>query len=46
MVHIYENKYPEYIEYEDLDFLLENCPSLKAATALSEMDAHRIAQAA
>ncbi len=33
----YENKHPEYIEYEDLDFLLENCPSLKAATALGEM---------
>ena len=32
-----ENKHPEYIEYEDLDFLLENCPSLKTATALSEM---------
>jgi putative ABC transport system permease protein len=32
----YENKHPAYIEYEDLDFLLENCPSLKAATALSE----------
>ncbi len=31
-----ENKHPEYIEYEDLGFLLENCPSLKAATALSE----------
>lgn len=34
----YENKHPEYIEYEDLGFLLENCPSLKAATALSEMN--------
>ena len=34
----YENKHPAYIEYEDLDFLLENCPSLKAATALSEMN--------
>lgn len=33
-----ENKHPEYIEYEDLDFLLENCPSLKSATALSEMN--------
>ena len=33
----YENKHPEYIEYEDLDFLLENCPSLKTATALGEM---------
>ena len=32
-----ENKHPEYIEYEDLDFLLENCPSLKSAVALSEM---------
>lgn len=32
-----ENKHPEYIEYEDLDFLLENCPSLKSATALGEM---------
>lgn len=34
----YENKHPEYIEYEDLNFLLENCPSLKAATALSEVN--------
>ena len=34
----YENKHPAYIEYEDLDFLLENCPSLKAATALSEVN--------
>ena len=34
----YENKHPEYIEYEDLSFLLENCPSLKSATALSEMN--------
>ena len=33
-----ENKHPEYIEYEDLDFLLENCPSLKAATALSQVN--------
>ena len=33
-----ENKHPEYIEYEDLDFLLENCPSLKTATALGEMN--------
>ena len=41
----YENKHPEYIEYEDLGFLLENCPSLKAATALVRVDAHRIAQA-
>ena len=32
----YENKHPAYIEYEDLDFILENCPALKAATALSE----------
>ena len=32
----YENKHPAYIEYEDLNFLLENCPSLKAATALSQ----------
>ena len=31
-----ENKHPEYIEYEDLAFILENCPSLKAATVLSE----------
>ena len=34
----YENKHPAYIEYEDLEFLLENCPSLKAATALSEVN--------
>ena len=31
------NKHPEYIEYEDLAFILENCPSLKAATALSQL---------
>ena len=31
-----ENKHPVYIEYEDLGFLLENCPSLKDATALSQ----------
>lgn len=30
-----ENKHPEYIEYEDLDVILENCPSLKGATAMS-----------
>ena len=26
------NKVPEFIEYEDLDFILEYCPSLKTAT--------------
>ncbi|MCY4401589.1 MAG: ABC transporter permease [Candidatus Poribacteria bacterium] len=32
-----ENKHPEYIEYEDLAFILETCPSLKTATAQSGM---------
>lgn len=32
------NKHPEYIEYEDLAFIVENCPSLKLATAQSEMN--------
>ncbi len=32
-----ENKHPEYIEYQDLAFILENCPSLKVATAQSGM---------
>ncbi len=30
-----ENKHPEYIEYKDLAFILETCPSLKSATAQS-----------
>ncbi len=30
-----ENKHPEYIEYKDLAFILENCPSLKTASAQS-----------
>ena len=32
-----ENKHPEYIEYRDLAFILENCPSLKFAAAQSGM---------
>ena len=32
-----ENKHPEYIEYNDLDFILETCPSIKTATAQSGM---------
>lgn len=36
-----ENKYPEYIEYEDLNFILETCPSLKTAAAQSGM-VHRV----
>ena len=32
------NKHPEYIEYEDLAFIAENCPSLKLATAQSELN--------
>ena len=32
-----ENKHPEYIEYQDLAFILETCPSLKTATAQSGM---------
>ncbi len=30
-----ENKHPEYIEYEDLAFIIDNCPSLKLAVAQS-----------
>ena len=30
-----ENKHPEYIEYEDLAFITENCPSLKLVTGQS-----------
>ena len=33
-----ENKHPEYIEYEDLAFITENCLSLKLAVAQSEMN--------
>lgn len=33
-----ENKHPEYIEYKDLAFIIENCPSLKLATAQSQMN--------
>ena len=33
-----KNKHPEYIEYEDLAFIIENCPSLKLATAQSQMN--------
>ncbi len=33
-----ENKHPEFIEYEDLAFIIDNCPSLKLATAQSEMN--------
>lgn len=33
-----ENKHPEYIEYNDLDFILETCPSIKTATAQAGMD--------
>ena len=33
-----KNKHPEYIEYEDLAFITENCPSLKLATAQSQMN--------
>ena len=33
-----ENKHPEYIEYEDLAFIIDNCPSLKLAVAQSQMN--------
>lgn len=33
-----ENKHPEFIEYEDLAFIIDNCPSLKLAVAQSEMN--------
>ena len=33
-----ENKHPEYIEYKDLAFILETCPSIKTATAQSWRD--------
>ena len=33
-----QNKHPEYIEYEDLAFITENCPSLKLVTAQSGMN--------
>ncbi len=33
-----ENKHPEYIEYNDLAFVLETCPSIKVATAQAGMD--------
>ncbi len=32
------NKHPVYIEYKDLAFIIENCPSLKLATAQSQMN--------
>lgn len=32
------NKVPEFIEYEDLDFILEYCPSLKTATVQAGLD--------
>lgn len=32
-----QNKVPEYIEYEDLNFILENCPSIKTASAQSQI---------
>ena len=32
-----ENRHPEYIEYNDLDFILETCPSIRTATAQSGM---------
>ena len=35
-----ENKHPAYIEYEDLAFIIDNCPSLKLATAQSGMNLH------
>ena len=33
-----QNKHPEYIEYEDLAFIVDNCPSLKLATAQAGMN--------
>ncbi len=33
-----ENKHPEYIEYNDLAFILETCPSIKTAAAQSGMN--------
>ena len=33
-----ENRHPEFIEYEDLAFIIDNCPSLKLAVAQSEMN--------
>ena len=33
-----QNKHPEYIEYNDLNFILETCPSIKTATAQAGMD--------
>ena len=32
------NKHPEYIEYKDLNFILETCPSIKTAAALAGTD--------
>lgn len=32
-----KNKHPEYIEYQDLAFILKTCPSLKTVTAQSGM---------
>ena len=33
-----DNKHPEFIEYEDLAFIIDNCPSLKLAVAQSQMN--------
>ena len=33
-----ENKHAEYIEYKDLAFIIDNCPSLKLATAQAQMN--------
>ncbi len=33
-----ENKHPEFIEYEDLAFIIDNCPSLKLAVAQSQIN--------
>ncbi len=33
-----ENRHPEFIEYEDLAFIIDNCPSLKLAVAQSQMN--------
>ncbi len=35
-----ENTHPAFIEYEDLAFILDNCPSLRTATAQSGMQRH------
>ncbi len=33
-----ENKHPEFIEYGDLAFIIDNCPSLKLAVAQSQLN--------